>query len=74
MWQDLQIPIFGLLDGDPGGIKIMLCYRFGAEKASWNPEALSIPQLKWIGLHNSDTKKINESLLVKLTKVLNPYS
>lgn len=30
IWEELQLPIFALMDADPHGIEIMCVYRFGS--------------------------------------------
>ncbi|KAH7250162.1 Spo11/DNA topoisomerase VI subunit A [Fusarium redolens] len=44
-----QLPLLGLFDYDPDGVKILRCYRYGSERLSHEAD-LSIQALRWLGI------------------------
>ncbi|CAI5448365.1 unnamed protein product [Caenorhabditis angaria] len=53
----LNIPIFGLFDGDPHGIEIFLTYKFGSSKNHSESSDAFIPDIEWIGVFPSDSTR-----------------
>ncbi|KAF4995184.1 hypothetical protein FGRMN_5322 [Fusarium graminum] len=47
-----QLPILGLFDYDPDGIKILRCYRYGSDRLSHEAD-LSTPALQWLGINST---------------------
>lgn len=52
----LGLPVYGLVDGDPHGLDILLTYRFGSLTMAYDAEALATPDIHWLGIHLSDCK------------------
>ncbi|KAL1494672.1 hypothetical protein ABEB36_010238 [Hypothenemus hampei] len=50
LWMVMSIPVFIFVDADPGGIGIMLNYRFGSVACAHVSEYLAIPKARWIGV------------------------
>ncbi|KAI3588759.1 Spo11/DNA topoisomerase VI subunit A [Fusarium oxysporum f. sp. albedinis] len=46
-----QLPLLGLFDYDPDGIKILRCYRHGSERLSHEAD-LGIESLRWLGIRS----------------------
>ncbi|GKU04803.1 meiotic recombination protein spo11 [Fusarium langsethiae] len=47
-----QLPILGLFDYDPDGIKILRCYRYGSDRLSHEAD-LSTGTLQWLGIKST---------------------
>ncbi|KAJ4136359.1 endodeoxyribonuclease [Fusarium equiseti] len=47
-----QLPILGLFDYDPDGVKIMRCYRDGSDRLGHETD-LSINKLQWLGIKST---------------------
>ncbi|RGP62813.1 hypothetical protein FSPOR_9004 [Fusarium sporotrichioides] len=47
-----QLPILGLFDYDPDGIKILRCYRYGSDRLSHEAD-LSTETLQWLGIKST---------------------
>ncbi|XP_078490434.1 meiotic recombination protein SPO11 [Ciona intestinalis] len=58
IWNELEIPVFGLMDADPHGIEIMCVYRFGSLSQSHDVHSLALPFMKWIGVFPSDITRL----------------
>ncbi|MCO5608454.1 hypothetical protein L7F22_062664 [Adiantum nelumboides] len=50
----LHLPVFGLVDGDPYGLDILLTYTFGSLTMAYDTEALVTPSIHWLGVLLSD--------------------
>ncbi|XP_036360701.1 meiotic recombination protein SPO11-like isoform X2 [Octopus sinensis] len=70
LWNELRIPVFGLMDADAHGIEIMFVYKFGSKCLSSEVESLAVPTLKWLGLFPSDIKRLGipENQLIPVTE------
>lgn len=66
----LAIPVIALVDGDPYGIEILSTYKYGSKKMKYDA-SLAFPQLKWIGIHQTDITEYSllESSLLPLSEV-----
>ncbi len=69
---DLNIPIFAIMDADPYGFEIMRVYSVGSKALSFESSHLAVPNIKWLGLLPSDLSAesgfdIPRSALLKLT-------
>lgn len=53
----LQIPILGLVDSDPYGLKILSVYTSGSKNMSYDSANLTTPDIKWLGVRPSDLDK-----------------
>lgn len=54
-----NLKVYCLVDGDPYGIDIMMVYRYGSRALSQMRERVSCPEVRWIGIHPSEIKKLN---------------
>mmetsp|Transcript_25700 Transcript_25700/g.62952 ORF Transcript_25700/g.62952 Transcript_25700/m.62952 type:complete len:414 (-) Transcript_25700:280-1521(-) len=54
---ELQIPVLGLVDSDPYGLKILSVYMSGSKNMSYDSASLTTPDIKWLGLRPSDLNK-----------------
>jgi DNA topoisomerase VI subunit A len=54
---DLHLPVLGLVDSDPYGLKILSVYMSGSKNMSYDSASLTTPDIKWIGLRPSDLDK-----------------
>ncbi|KAI0563053.1 Type IIB DNA topoisomerase [Gracilaria domingensis] len=55
--ETLQIPILGLVDSDPYGLKILSVYMSGSKNMSYDSANLTTPDIKWLGVRPSDLNK-----------------
>ena len=56
---ELQIPVLGLVDSDPYGLKILSVYMSGSKNMSYDSASLTTPDIKWLGLRPSDLNKFD---------------
>ncbi|KAJ3157592.1 endodeoxyribonuclease [Geranomyces michiganensis] len=55
----LNIPALALVDCDPHGVEIFLCYKAGSESMAFDRGALACNSLRWLGIRPTDwTTKI----------------
>lgn len=66
----LNIPILGLVDSDPYGLKILSVYMSGSKNMSYDSANLTTPDIKWLGVWPSDldTYNIPEQCRLPLTE------
>jgi meiotic recombination protein SPO11 len=50
----LSIPVLGLVDSDPYGLKILSVYMSGSKNMSYDSSSLTTPDIKWLGVRPSD--------------------
>ena len=55
----LKIPILGLVDADPYGLKILSVYMSGSKNMSYDSASLTTPDIKWLGVRPTDLDKYN---------------
>lgn len=53
----LNIPILGLFDSDPYGLKILSVYMSGSKNMSYDAANLTTPDIKWLGVRPSDLNR-----------------
>ena len=51
---ELQLPVLGLVDADPYGLKILSVYMSGSKNMSYDSANLTTPDIKWLGIRPSD--------------------
>ncbi len=51
---ELKIPVLGLFDSDPYGLKILSVYMNGSKNMSYDSANLTTPDIKWMGIRPSD--------------------
>jgi meiotic recombination protein SPO11 len=56
---ELGIPVLGLMDADPYGLKILSVYMSGSKNMSYDSLSLTTPDIKWLGVRPSDLDKYN---------------
>jgi len=59
IYRELQIPVLGLVDSDPYGLKILSVYLSGSKNMSYDSASLTTPNIQWLGLRPSDLDKYN---------------
>ena len=52
--ETLRIPIFGLVDSDPYGLKILSVYLSGSKNMSYDSASLTTADVQWLGVRPSD--------------------
>lgn len=57
--ETLKIPVLGLFDADPYGLKILSVYMSGSKNMSYDSASLTTPDIKWLGVRPSDLDKYN---------------
>jgi meiotic recombination protein SPO11 len=67
--RQLKIPVLGLVDSDPYGLKILSVYMSGSKNMSYDSAHLTTPDIKWLGVRPSDLKryKIPEQCRLPMT-------
>ena len=53
----LSIPVIGLVDSDPYGLKILSVYMSGSKNMSYDSANLTTPDIKWLGVRPTDLDK-----------------
>ena len=68
--RELGIPILGLFDSDPYGLKIMSVYMQGSKNMSYDSANLTTSDIKWLGIRPSDLDAYNlpEQCRLDMTK------
>ena len=51
---ELRLPVLGLVDADPYGLKILSVYMSGSKNMSYDSANLTTPDIKWLGIRPSD--------------------
>ena len=51
---ELKLPVLGLVDADPYGLKILSVYMSGSKNMSYDSANLTTPDIKWLGVRPSD--------------------
>ena len=54
---ELNLPVLGLVDADPYGLKILSVYMSGSKNMSYDSSSLTTPDIKWLGVRPSDLDK-----------------
>jgi len=54
---DLKLPVLGLVDADPYGLKILSVYMSGSKTMSYDSASLTTSDIKWLGVRPSDLDK-----------------
>jgi len=57
--RELHIPVLGLVDADPYGLKILSVYMSGSKNMSYDSASLTTPDIKWLGLRPTDFDKFD---------------
>lgn len=65
----LKIPILGVFDADPYGLKILSVYMSSSKAMSYDSASLTCSDIKWLGLRPSDLEryKIPEQCRIPMT-------
>lgn len=66
----LKLPVLGLVDSDPYGLKILSVYMSGSKNFSYDSSNLTTPDIKWLGVRPSDLNKykIPNNCRLKMTE------
>jgi meiotic recombination protein SPO11 len=67
--QELGLPVLGLVDSDPYGLKILSVYLSGSKTMSYDSASLTTPDIFWLGVRPSDLDKydIPDQCRLKMT-------
>ena len=67
---ELGIPVMGLFDSDPYGLKIMSVYMQGSKNMSYDSANLTTSDIKWLGIRPSDLDRYDlpEQCRLDMTK------
>jgi meiotic recombination protein SPO11 len=70
MSQELDLPVFAVMDSDPYGLDILRVYGLGSKALSYESYELATPNIKWLGVRPSDLDKYNlpESTKLNMSK------
>ena len=63
-----RIPVLGLVDYDPDGIGILSTYKYGSVALTHENHALTVPNIRWIGLRSCDILRACNSPLTQDTR------
>ncbi|XP_065177796.1 uncharacterized protein LOC135808527 [Sycon ciliatum] len=55
----LHVPVLGLVDYNPHGVRILLTYKFGSARMGAESHKYATPNLQWLGLHHGDIFGMN---------------
>ncbi|VVC34577.1 Meiotic recombination, Spo11,Topoisomerase 6 subunit A/Spo11, TOPRIM domain,Spo11/DNA topoisomerase VI [Cinara cedri] len=55
----LKIQVLALVDANPFGIEIMCVYKYGSNTMIQQNEMLSVPSIKWLGVHPTDIQLLD---------------
>ena len=68
--ETLNIPVLGLVDADPYGLKILSVYMQGSKNMSYDSRSLTTRDIKWLGIRPTDFAKYNipEECLIPMTE------
>lgn len=66
----LGLPMYGLFDGDVGGIRIFSNYAFGTHEKAFDSVNLTCPHMTWLGVWPTDISKPSEKLSVHENELL----
>jgi len=59
MKEALNVPVLGLVDSDPYGLKILSVYMSGSKNMSFDSSNLTTPDIKWLGVRPSDLDRFH---------------
>ncbi|KIX94171.1 uncharacterized protein Z520_10197 [Fonsecaea multimorphosa CBS 102226] len=64
-----SVPVFGLFDWDPDGVRILKCYLYGSRNLA-QEHGCNIPEMRWVGLKAEDVVSNNDigSPVLQLSK------
>ena len=68
---DLEIPVYALVDWNPGGVQVAFTYRFG----SYSAQARNVPEKAlyeissffWLGMHSDDARQVADEHKVPMS-------
>ncbi|ONK67424.1 uncharacterized protein A4U43_C06F20110 [Asparagus officinalis] len=65
----LQLPVFCLVDSDPYGFDILTIYRFGSLQMAYDAKLMCVPDIRWLGVFPSEFEKyqVPDRCLLQLT-------
>ena len=68
-----SLPVLGLFDYNPHGVRILLTYRFGSVKMGLESHAYAVDNIHWLGVHHSDIFSSDNTCLIDET-ALQPWA
>ncbi|KAM0869526.1 hypothetical protein ACQ4PT_040617 [Festuca glaucescens] len=58
----LSVPVYALVCPDPEGLSIFCTYKYGSPEGPFDNVGLTVPDIKWIGVHLGDALDIEDGL------------
>ena len=49
-----SLPVLGLFDYNPHGLRILLTYKFGSRTMGLESHAFAVEEMRWLGVHHGD--------------------
>ena len=62
--RQFSLPVLGLFDYNPHGLRILLTYRFGSRSMGLESHAFAVEEIRWLGVHHGDIFDSDEKCLV----------
>uniref|UniRef100_A0ACD6ATL1 Uncharacterized protein n=1 Tax=Avena sativa TaxID=4498 RepID=A0ACD6ATL1_AVESA len=62
----LSVPIYVLVNPDPEGLSIFCTYKFGSSEGPFDNVGLTVPDIKWIGVHLGDALDVENALDIEI--------
>ena len=60
----LSVPVVGLFDYNPHGLRILLTYKFGSMRMGLESHAFAVDNICWLGVHYDDVFNTDKKCLV----------
>ncbi|XP_051224055.1 DNA topoisomerase 6 subunit A3-like [Lolium perenne] len=64
----LSVPVYALVNPDPEGLSIFCTYKYGSPEGPFDNAGLTVPDIKWIGVHLGDALDLDIEDALPLTK------
>jgi meiotic recombination protein SPO11 len=64
----LSVPVYALVNPDPEGLSIFCTYKYGSPEGPFDNAGLTVPDIKWIGVHLGDALDLDIKEGLPLTK------
>ncbi|XP_078430074.1 spo11/DNA topoisomerase VI, subunit A protein isoform X2 [Wolffia australiana] len=55
--ENIQLPVYCLVDCDPYGIDILMTYKFGSTQMAFDARLMCVPEVYWLGVLPSDQRR-----------------
>jgi meiotic recombination protein SPO11 len=64
----LSVPVYALVNPDPEGLSIFCTYKYGSPEGPFDNAGLTVPDIKWIGVHLGEALDLAIEDALPLTK------